>query len=95
MHKFGSLLLAVLLLGLGGCKPPSSNTEKATPDIALRADAQIIEWKLATSWPKNFPGLGMAPERFARLVDEMSNGRLKITVYGAGELMPAFAVLMA
>lgn len=92
MHKFGSLLLAVLLLGLGGCKPPSSNTEKATPDIALRADAQIIEWKLATSWPKNFPGLGMAPERFARLVDEMSNGRLKITVYGAGELMPAFAV---
>ena len=24
-----------------------------------------IEWKLVTSWPKGFPGLGTAPEMFA------------------------------
>lgn len=54
--------------------------------------AQKFEWKLVTSWPKNFPGLGMAPEKFANYVNEMSGGRLTVKVYGAGELVPGFAV---
>lgn len=59
------------------------------------AEKQNFEWKLVTSWPKNFPGLGMAPERLAKLVEKMSNGRLKIKVYGAGELVPALEVFDA
>ncbi len=47
---------------------------------------------MVTSWPKNFPGLGIAPENFAKNVEAMSAGRLKIKVYGAGELVPAFEV---
>ncbi|WP_443020015.1 TRAP transporter substrate-binding protein [Shewanella sp. KX20019] len=67
-----------------------------TPSAAIATtEVKPIEWKLVTSWPKNFPGLGMAPERFAELVTEMSNGRLNIKVYGAGELMPAFEVFDA
>lgn len=54
-----------------------------------------VEWKLVTTWPKNFPGLGSAPENFARYVNEMSAGRLKITVFGAGEIVPAFEVFEA
>ena len=50
-------------------------------------DQQTFKWSLVTTWPKNYPGLGMAPERLADLVNEMSNGRLQITVYGAGELI--------
>ncbi|MFP3944099.1 MAG: TRAP transporter substrate-binding protein [Alphaproteobacteria bacterium] len=46
--------------------------------------------KLVTTWPKNFPGLGTAPERFARRVDEATDGRLTVKVYAAGELVPAF-----
>lgn len=53
------------------------------------ATAQTFKWKLVTTWPKNFPGLGMGPERFAQRVELMSAGRLKIKVYGAGELVPA------
>jgi TRAP-type mannitol/chloroaromatic compound transport system substrate-binding protein len=37
----------------------------------------------------------MAPERLAKMVDDMSNGRLKIKVYGAGELVPALEVFDA
>ena len=52
-------------------------------------------WRLVTSWPKNYPGLGMAPERIADLVEEMSNGQMTITVYGAEEQVPAFGVFDA
>ena len=50
---------------------------------------------MVTTWPKNYPGLGMAPERFSKLVDEMSQGQLKVTVYGAGEFVPAMGVFDA
>ncbi len=54
-----------------------------------------IEWKLVTTWPKGLPGLGSAPENFARRVGEMSNGRLTVRVYGAGEVVPPFEVFDA
>lgn len=56
---------------------------------------QTYNWKLVTSWPKNFPGLGTAPENFAKLVNEMSDGRLKVKVFGAGEIVPGFEVFDA
>jgi TRAP-type mannitol/chloroaromatic compound transport system substrate-binding protein len=48
-----------------------------------------------TTWPKKFPGLGLAPENFAQLVKEMSNGRLNISVHGANEIVPALGVFDA
>lgn len=47
------------------------------------------ELKLVTTWPKNFPGLGMSPERIASRVTEMTDGALTIKVYAAGELVGA------
>ena len=55
----------------------------------------VIEWKLVTTWPKGLPGLGAAPENFARRVKEASGGRLHIKVFGAGEIVPAFEVFDA
>jgi TRAP-type mannitol/chloroaromatic compound transport system substrate-binding protein len=60
-----------------------------------QASTEVIRWKMVTTWPKNFPGLGTAPETFSRLVDEMSGGRLQVQVYGAGEIVPAFGVFDA
>ena len=37
----------------------------------------------------------MAPENFATLVDRMSQGRLKVKVYGAGQMVPALEVFDA
>ncbi len=59
------------------------------------ADQQTFEWSCVTSWPPKFPGLGMAPENLAARVEAASAGRLKIKVYGAGELVPAFEVFDA
>lgn len=57
--------------------------------------SRVYRWRLVTTWPKNFPGLGRAPEHFAELVAAMSGGRLRIHVYGAGELVPALGVFDA
>lgn len=84
------LTSALLLTGLSGCG------EKETNQTAQSTEpAKTYKWKLVTSWPKNFPGLGMAPEKFAEYVNEMSGGRLTVQVYGAGELVPGFEVFDA
>ncbi|TBU99193.1 TRAP transporter substrate-binding protein [Stutzerimonas kirkiae] len=59
------------------------------------AEQQKFNWKMVTSWPKNFPGVGVGAENFARLVTEMSGGRLTVKVYAAGELVPALEVFDA
>ena len=78
----------------------SSGTSTGTSTDKKAASAgsdtqQTFKWKLVTTWPKNYPGLGTAPENFAKKVDAMSGGRLKIKVYGAGQLVPAFEVFDA
>ena len=56
-----------------------------------RSAAQI-RWKMVTAWPKNLPGPGVSANRLAALIAQMSEGRLKIKVFAAGELVPAFEV---
>ncbi len=68
----------------------------ATPLISTGANAaSTIKWKMVTTWPKNFPGLGTGANDLAELITEMSGGRLNVKVYGAGELVPAFEVFDA
>ncbi|MDT0596560.1 TRAP transporter substrate-binding protein [Glaciecola petra] len=82
--------VALLSLSLLACSGGTSDE----PNTSLQS-TEKIKWKLVTSWPKNFPGLGRGPETFAKYVNEMSGGRLEITVYGAGELVPGFEVFNA
>ncbi len=57
--------------------------------------APQFRWKMVTTWPKNFPGLGTGANKLAKLITEMSGGRLRVKVYGAKELVPAFEVFDA
>ena len=77
-----------------GCSPPATEAEETATDTVSTA-ASVHHWKLITTWPKNFPALGTAPERLAENLRVMSNGRLDIKVYGAGELVGAFEVFDA
>ncbi len=43
---------------------------------------------MVTTWPPNFPVLGTGCQLFADMVLAMSGGRLRIKVYGGGELVP-------
>jgi TRAP-type mannitol/chloroaromatic compound transport system substrate-binding protein len=53
---------------------------------------QKYQWRMATSWTPALDILQGGAQRFAKIVDDMSGGRLKIQVYAAGELIPAFGV---
>ena len=57
---------------------------------APETTGKFFEWKMVTTWPKNFPGLGTGAQRIADSIDKMSNGNLKIKLYAANELVPAF-----
>ena len=83
-----TLIFSVIFLV--GCSSQSENIDSQSID-----KNETFNWRLVTSWPKNYPGLGMAPERIADLVEEMSDGQMKITVYGAEEQVPAFGVFDA
>jgi len=87
MRLVSFAFLCVLLVS---CADRSTTTGDVEPTAQ-----QSFQWKLVTTWPKNFPGLGTAPENFAKNVERMSNGRLKIKVFGAGQLVPAFEVFDA
>lgn len=89
------LLVAALVtvLGLWALERGAGSAVQGAGQQA--ATSESISWKLVTTWPKNLPGLGRAPETFARLVGEMSGGRLTVHVYGAGELVPALGVFDA
>lgn len=76
---------------LGACGEqagPQANCEGQTT-------TQTFEWKMVTSWPRDFPGLGTSASRLAKSINELSNGRLKIKVYGGNELVPPFEVFDA
>ncbi|MDA0693366.1 MAG: TRAP transporter substrate-binding protein [Proteobacteria bacterium] len=91
------VLVALLVTVIGLWAYDRSRAVQSANWLPQSAEQSVLEvqWKMVTTWPKNFPGLGSAAETFARLVAEMSNGRMKVHVYGAGELVPAFEVFDA
>ncbi|EIJ44038.1 TRAP-type mannitol/chloroaromatic compound transport system, periplasmic component [Beggiatoa alba B18LD] len=50
--------------------------------------ADTFNWKMVTTWPPNFPIFQTGVVRFAKDVETMSNGRIKIQVFAGGELVP-------
>jgi TRAP-type mannitol/chloroaromatic compound transport system substrate-binding protein len=50
------------------------------------------EWKMILTWQKNLPGLGAGAVRLAKRIEKLSKGRIKIKVYGGGELVPPAGV---
>ncbi len=72
-------------------------SQKGNPAAGAAAAPARAEyrWKLVTTWPPNFPGLGTGANLFAEMIEKCSNGRIRIKVYGATELVPAFEVFDA
>jgi TRAP-type mannitol/chloroaromatic compound transport system substrate-binding protein len=89
------LALVAALVLVVGLWASGRGAQRDAVVVGPEMQAGQYQWKLVTTWPKNFPGLGSGPENFARYVDEMSAGRLKVHVYGAGEIVPAFEIFDA
>lgn len=88
-------LVALLVLVTGLWAVDSNRQSTTEVDSSGQPRQMVHNWKLVTTWPKNLPGLGTAPENFARYVNEMSAGRMQVRVFGAGEIVPAFEVFDA
>ncbi len=87
MHA-GGLIAATGALAACSEAPQSASNGVSKPALDLK-------WKMVTSWPINFPGLGTGATQLAELIGRMSGGRLTIKVFGGGELVPAFEVFDA
>ncbi|MDH3903999.1 MAG: ABC transporter substrate-binding protein, partial [Gammaproteobacteria bacterium] len=78
----GSLAAAA---GLAACSKQEDGSAAQAP-----CSSEAFEWSIATSWPPKYPGLGIAVNNLANRIEAASGGRLKLKVYAAGELVPAF-----
>jgi TRAP-type mannitol/chloroaromatic compound transport system substrate-binding protein len=68
----------------------------AATTLAAPAIAQgNITWRMVTTWPKNFPGLGVGAQRLADRITAASGGRLTVQVFAAGEMVPPLQSLDA
>lgn len=67
-----------------------SSAAASTQTFAAKPE---FKWKMVTTWPKNFPVLGTNANYLAKTIEQMSGGRIRIKVYGANELVPAFDVV--
>src|SRR5690625_7560119 len=66
--------------------------DRPAGEAATAGEGRVYQWRLVTPWPRHCPGLGMVPARSAENVEQLTGGRLRIKVYGAGELPPARGV---
>ena len=53
---------------------------------------KVYKLKLAETWSANFPIFGDAPRNMARIAEEMSGGRLKITIDSSNKHKAAFGI---
>ncbi len=76
---------------VGGCGQGEQAADHQQ-QTGISVKQQNFKWKMATTWPRDLPGAGTGAQRLADNIRAMSNGRLDITLYSAGELVPAFEI---
>lgn len=58
----------------------------AAPAIAQARKEMVI----VSTWPRDFPGLGISAQRLAKRIPELTEGRINVTYFAAGEKVGAF-----
>ncbi len=87
-----SFLQSAPLVAAGGLAACGQVEQQAAPAVQSQ---QRFKWKMVTTWPKDFPALGTGANNLAHSIEALSEGRLHVKVYGAGELVPASGVFDA
>lgn len=76
------------LAGSGALLFGCSNNENEKGKSANVNMNETFNWKMITAWSPHFPLLGEGADELAKNIETMSGGRIKIQVYGGGELVP-------
>ena len=87
MKKLNSLDRRSFIKTTGLVAGATAATTLAAPAIAQSRTEMVI----VSTWPRDFPGLGTSAQRLAKRLEELTQGRLKVTYYAAGERVGAFA----
>mgnify|MGYP002622172015 FL=1 len=69
--------------GLGGA---AAATALAAPAVAQKRTDMVI----VSTWPRDFPGLGTGAQRLAQNISDLTEGRIAVQYYAAGERVGAF-----
>jgi TRAP-type mannitol/chloroaromatic compound transport system substrate-binding protein len=78
----GSATTAVVGAGAAAAAP-----EKLFAPAVAQERIDVI---MVATWPRDFPGLGTGAQRFAESLSVMSDNRINVTYYAAGERVGAF-----
>lgn len=63
----------------------------AAVPLAAPAHAQSkTEMNIVSTWPRDFPGLGISAQRLAARIEELTDGEIKVNYFAAGEKVGAF-----
>lgn len=74
MKKYSFFMLLLSAVLLVACGEEAVNNQEST------AKQETIKWRLAETWPTNFPIFGDAAKQMVQNIKEMSGGRLVITI---------------
>ena len=74
--------------GIGGAAAAAAAATSTISAPYVWAKGKTYEWNMVTTWTPGLPVLQTGAERFAQIVEKMSEGRIKIQVYAGGELVP-------
>ncbi len=87
MYSLGKMwvLPAIILLLLGGCSNETPSEKNATT-------GEKVKWKMATSWSGGDVITQIAPKAFAKNIEFLTEGRIKVQTFPAGTLGKAFKV---
>ncbi|MFC4726632.1 TRAP transporter substrate-binding protein [Coralloluteibacterium thermophilus] len=83
----GATAGTALAAGLAACGAPQP------PEPARREPTR--RWRMATTWPAGFPGLGEGARWLGEAITEASGGQLQVEVAPAGVAVPTFDVFDA
>ena len=81
MERRRFLMKGAVAAGVTAAAPPDAPNVIAQPKF---------QWRMSTTWTPALDVLQGSAQKMAKIVYDMSGGRLKIQVFAGGELMPAF-----
>lgn len=73
--------------GVAAAGMAAACSDSGAPSGAPMVARQTLKLTMVTAWPKNFPGLGTGAERIAKRIEALSEGRITIKIYAAGEIV--------
>ncbi len=83
--------LAAGAVALSACgKEEEKKAETPAAPAAPMINKERIEMVMVATWPRDFPGLGTGAQRLAQRINDMTDGRIQVTYYAAGERVGAF-----